>query len=105
MEAAEASLCYFFKNWLMKLTQMPKPQEYTDTFILTKKLFLVGLRGLQNMSNPVERPCMKKETASTGSGFIDFTSHFSKVHKIQSVFFLSKKNYVQFVFPILRELI
>ena len=38
-------------------TQMPKPQEYTDTFILTKKLFLVGQRGLQRISNPVERPC------------------------------------------------
>ena len=37
---------------------MPKPQEYTDTFILTKKLFLVGLLGLQNISNPVERPCI-----------------------------------------------
>jgi hypothetical protein len=24
-------------------TQMPKPQKYTDTFILTKTLFLVGL--------------------------------------------------------------
>ena len=45
MEAVEASLCYFFKNWLMK-TQMPKPQKYTDTFILTKNLFLDGLHGL-----------------------------------------------------------
>ena len=42
---------------LVDETQMPKPQEYTDTFILTKKLFLVGLLGLQNISNPVERPC------------------------------------------------
>jgi hypothetical protein len=38
---------------------MPKPQEYTDTFILTKKLFLIGLRGLQSISNPIERPCNK----------------------------------------------
>ena len=38
---------------------MPKPQEYTDIFILTKKLFLVGLWGLQSISNPVERPCIK----------------------------------------------
>ena len=38
-------------------TQMPKPQKYTDTFILTKNLFIVGLRGLQNISNPVARPC------------------------------------------------
>ena len=42
---------------LVDETQMPKPQKYTDTFILTKKLFLVGLLGLQNISNPVERPC------------------------------------------------
>ena len=40
---------------LVNETQMPKPQEYTDTFILIKKWFLVGLRGLQSMSNPVER--------------------------------------------------
>jgi hypothetical protein len=46
-----------FKKKLVDETQMPKPQEYTDTFILTKKLFLIGLRGLQNTSNPVERPC------------------------------------------------
>ena len=38
-------------------TQMPKPQEHTDTFIWTKKLFLVCLWGLQSISNPVERPC------------------------------------------------
>ena len=44
MEAVEASLCYFFKNWSMKL--MPKPQKYTDTVILTKNLFLDGLHGL-----------------------------------------------------------
>ena len=37
---------------------MPKPQEYTDTLILTKKLFLVGFRGLQSMSKPIERPCI-----------------------------------------------
>ena len=43
---------------LVDETQMPKPQKYTDTFILTKKLFLVGLRGFQNISNPVERPCI-----------------------------------------------
>ena len=43
---------------LVDETKMPKPQEYTDTFILTKKLFLVGLLGLQNISNPVERPCI-----------------------------------------------
>ena len=46
----------FFQN-LVDETQMPKPQKYTDTFILTKKLFTVGLRGLQNISIPVERPC------------------------------------------------
>ena len=30
-------------------TLMPKPQEYPDTFILSKKLFLVGLWSLQSM--------------------------------------------------------
>ena len=48
----------FFQN-LVDETQMPKPQKYTDTFILTKKLFIVGLRGLQNISIPVERPCKR----------------------------------------------
>ena len=49
----------FFQN-LVDETQMPKPQKYTDTFILTKKLFIVGLQGRQNISIPVERPCRKK---------------------------------------------
>ena len=31
---------------LVDETQMPKPQKYTDTFILTKNLFLDGLHGL-----------------------------------------------------------
>ena len=48
----------FFQN-LVDETQMPKPQKYTDTFILTKKLFIVGLRGRQNISIPVERPCTR----------------------------------------------
>ena len=43
---------------LVDETQMPKSQKYTDIFILTKKLFLVSLRGLQNILNPVERPCI-----------------------------------------------
>ena len=43
---------------LVDETQMPKPQKLTDTFILTKKLFLVGLRGLQSISNPVEKSCV-----------------------------------------------
>ena len=46
---------------LVDETQMPKPQKYTDTFILTKKLFLVGLLGLQSMSNLVERPFRRDE--------------------------------------------
>ena len=37
--------------------QMPKLQKYTDTFIIIKKLFLVGLRGFQIISKPVETPC------------------------------------------------
>ena len=43
---------------LVDETQMSKPQKYTVAFILTKKLFLVGLRDLQSISNPVERPCI-----------------------------------------------
>ena len=31
---------------LVDETQMPKPQKYTDTFILTKNLVLDGLHGL-----------------------------------------------------------
>ena len=41
---------------LVDETQIPKPQKRTDIFIMTKKLFLDGLRGLQSISNPVERP-------------------------------------------------
>ena len=43
---------------LIDETQMPKAQECTDNYIFTKKLFLAGLRGLQSISNPVERPCI-----------------------------------------------
>ena len=39
---------------------MPKAQKCTDNFILTKKLFLAGLRGLQSISDPVERPCTEQ---------------------------------------------
>ena len=45
---------------LIDETQMPKAQECTDNYIFTKKLFLAGLRGLQSISNPVERPCRLK---------------------------------------------
>ena len=45
---------------LIDETQMPKAQECTDNYIFTKKLFLAGLRGLQSISNPVERPCTTK---------------------------------------------
>ena len=51
------SLLLFWK--LIDETHMPKPQKYTDNLILIKKLFLVGLRGLQSMSNPIGRPCRK----------------------------------------------
>ena len=37
---------------------MPQSQEYTDTFIITYKLFFVGLQGLYFISNPDGRPCM-----------------------------------------------
>ena len=47
---------------LIDETQMPKAQECTDNYIFTKKLFLAGLRGLQSISNPVERPCMPVKT-------------------------------------------
>jgi hypothetical protein len=45
---------------LVDETQMAAPQEYTDVFINVKKLFLVGLRGLQSNSNQYERPCIVK---------------------------------------------
>ena len=78
MEAVKASLCYFFKNWLMKLKCLYVPQEYTGTFILTKKLLLVGLRNLLSISNPfektVERPCTKLRNARY-FGHTIFSSH------------------------------
>ena len=40
-----------FQN-LIDETQMPKPQKYTDIFILTKKLFWVGLQGFQSRAQP-----------------------------------------------------
>ena len=36
---------------------MAAPREYTDAFIIIKKLFLGGLRGLQSNSIQYERPC------------------------------------------------
>jgi hypothetical protein len=42
---------------LVDETQMAKPQKYTDTLFVIRKMFLVGLRDLQSMSNPIE-PCM-----------------------------------------------
>ena len=36
---------------------MPHTQEYTDTFIIALKLFLVGLGGLYFMSNLDGTPC------------------------------------------------
>jgi hypothetical protein len=45
---------------LVDETQMPQSQEYTDTFIITYKLFLVGLRGRYFISNPDGRPCIAK---------------------------------------------
>ena len=75
-EAVEASLCYCWWNSFVcnrgdtvqyhdsllskelgqDETQMPKPQKYTDTFIITQKMFLVGLRGLQSLSIWAEAP-------------------------------------------------
>jgi hypothetical protein len=37
---------------------MAAPQEYTDAFIIIKKLFLGGPRGFQSNLNQYERPCM-----------------------------------------------
>ena len=42
----------------------------SGTFILFKKLFLVGLRGLQSMSNLIERPCIYLEFQSTSSAYL-----------------------------------
>ena len=51
-------------SWAMLLfwklvdeTQMTGPRKYTDAFIIIKKLFLGGLRGLQSISKQYERPC------------------------------------------------
>jgi hypothetical protein len=41
---------------LVDKTQIPHTD--TDTFIITYKLFLVGLRGLYFMSNPDGTPCI-----------------------------------------------
>ena len=65
----------FFQN-LVDETQMPKPQKYTDTFILTKKLFIVGLRGLQNISIPVERPCKCGQIYGLAQKIWNGTKHF-----------------------------
>ena len=43
---------------LVDETQMAAPREYTDAFIITKKLFLGGLRGLQSNSIWYETPCI-----------------------------------------------
>ena len=41
---------------LVDENQMTKPQEYTVAFIITTKLFLGGLRGLQSNSKQYETP-------------------------------------------------
>jgi hypothetical protein len=51
---------------LVDETQMPQSQEYTNTFIITYKLFLVGLRGRYFISNPDGRPCMYPGFSLTG---------------------------------------
>ena len=43
----------------MDESEMPQSKEYTDTFIITYKLFLVGLQGLYFISNPDGRPCTR----------------------------------------------
>ena len=58
-----------FKNcetWekLVDETQMPQSQKCTDTFIITYKVFLIGLQGLYFISNPDGRPCMGEPTLS-----------------------------------------
>jgi hypothetical protein len=42
---------------LVDETQMATPREYTDAFIIIKKMFLCGLWGLQSNSIWYERPC------------------------------------------------
>ena len=42
---------------LVDETQMTAPREYTNAFIITKRLFLGGLWGLQSNSIQYERPC------------------------------------------------
>ena len=72
----------FFQN-LVDETQMPKPQKYTDIFILTKKLFIVGLQGLQNISIPVERPCRNILCIELLSSNCDYTVLLSKMISIE----------------------
>ena len=77
---------------LVDETQMPKPQKYTDTFILTKKLFLVGLRGLQSISNPVERPCNSSDLIKP-KDFETFGVHYSmRLSKASIIFKVAEYN-------------
>ena len=52
------SLALFWR--LVDETQMATPRKYTDAFIIIKKLFLGGLRGLQSDSIWYEIPCISK---------------------------------------------
>ena len=52
---------------LVDKTQMSEFQEYTDRFINTLKLFLVGLWGLQSVANQYERPCIREWLHEEGS--------------------------------------
>jgi hypothetical protein len=55
---------------------MPQSQEYTDTFIITYKLFLVGLRGRYFISNPDGRPCIAIERDGSAPFLSGLTINF-----------------------------
>ena len=65
------SLCYFFESWLMKCKCPNLRNTLKDTFIVTEKLRLIGLRGLLSISKPVETPC-KLRKKHTYANFEEF---------------------------------
>ena len=55
-EAVEASLCYFFDNWLME-TQISQPQEYTDAFKQNLTCIFLSVRAILKETFQCETPC------------------------------------------------
>ena len=72
--------------------QIPKPQNYTDTFIITKKLLFVGLIGLRSISKPLETPCTIPSNYTTQFFQRVFTCFTSKMPETQLEFFGKNHN-------------